>query len=173
MALVLCVVGFGFNLYQVITQGVSESYNVFYTVLRYGLLFFVTIALSVILISLLAKSYYSIDDKFLKTHYGFIVSKYEIAKIDKIILDRATEKLTVILSETSYLNIVIQKESYDEFITCLQKANPKIEYQIISEEKPKKWYCLTENMLLVYHKLWGIARHIEKFIKKLKVNARE
>jgi hypothetical protein len=134
VALVLCVVGFGFNLYQVIKVGFSDTSSVVYKAIQYALMFLVTVALFAILVGLLAKSYYEVTDKQLNTHFGFIVSKYEISKIEKIVLERATNKLTVIFTETLYINIVIAKDSYDDFISAILAAKPAVEYEILSED---------------------------------------
>jgi hypothetical protein len=142
VALALCIVGFGINLYQVIVVGLNDSYNIYYTLIRYILMFAVTITLFAILVSLLISSFYSIEDKTLKTHFGFIVSKYDIESIDSITLDRANNKLNVIFSQTQMLSIVIKEQSYDDFIEVLLACKPTIDYEIISltndDKKDKK-----------------------------------
>jgi hypothetical protein len=142
VALAVCLFGFAYNVYQVCTVGLSDTTRVVYKVIQYALMFFVTIALFAILVGLLASSYYAITDKQLKTHFGFIVSKYEISKIEKIVLDRASGKLTVLFSETLFINIVIKKDSYDDFVSAILKVKPTIEYEILSKDStdptPKK-----------------------------------
>jgi hypothetical protein len=142
-AMLLCVAGFGLNLYQVIVHG-EENFqaNQFYTILRYGILFLVTVLLFVILVSLLIKSCYTVSDKYLKSYFGFIISKYEIKNIEKVMLERSTDKLTVLFKDNQYVNIVIAKGEYEDFVNALLAVKSGIAYEILSKEpddfKPKK-----------------------------------
>ena len=128
--LVLCVLGFGVNLYYCITNGVSHAADPVYPIMQYVLMFFVTVVLFALLLSILVNSAYVIDGKFFKTRFGFITSKYNVEKIENVTLDRKTNKLTVTFTSGEFIVIVVKQEWYDEFITALLMANPKIEYTI-------------------------------------------
>jgi len=130
-ALVLCAAGFAVNLTFLIKDGISVSQPV-YAVLRYALMFFVTIALAAIIISIMASSAYIIDGKTFKTKFGFIVSKYDVDKIDSVVLDRKSGKLTVTFENDEFIVIVVKQEWYNDFIENLIKANTDIEYSIVS-----------------------------------------
>jgi hypothetical protein len=138
VGMVLCIVGFGLNLYLTISKGVSSAADPVYPILQYTLMFFVTIVLFVILVTILVSSYYAIDDKTFTTCFGLIKSKYPIDEIDVITLDRKTNKLSVTFLNGSYIIIVVKEEWYNQFIESLLAANPKIEYAINSEENEKK-----------------------------------
>ena len=141
--LALAAVAFGLNVFAVFTEHISESAIPAFDIIRYILLFAVSVAMFIILISLLTSSYYSVDEKTLKTSFGVIKSKYELENVDSVILDRTTNKLSVYFKNESFIVIVVKPEWYDEFITAILEANPKIDYSIKSKEnspddEPKK-----------------------------------
>ena len=135
LAMVLCVVGFGVNLYYCITNGTRHAADPVYPIMQYVLMFFVTVVLFVLLLSIMLRSAYVIDGKFFKTRFGFITSKYDVEKIENITLDRKTNKLTVTFSGGEFIVVVVKQEWYEEFITALLLANPSIKYDIISLDK--------------------------------------
>ena len=130
----LSVAAFGLNIYLVASQGLSNAVNPVYPILQYSLMFLVSVLLFVILLSLLISSYYSVGDGYLKTSFGIIKSKYNLSNAEKIILDRATNKLAVYFKDSSFMMIVVKKEWQDDFISEILKNNPEIEYTINSIE---------------------------------------
>ena len=130
----LCFVGLGINIYSILTSNINESANIIYPIIQYSLMFLIPIVLLVLLISLVLSSYYSIDDKTLKTSFGIIKSKYDIKEIQTVILDRTNNKLSVYLRDNVFFVIVVKEEWYEDFIDTLCKANPQIEYTIRSKE---------------------------------------
>jgi hypothetical protein len=132
--LALAVVGFIVSVINLITGDASTSKNLVYPIIQYTLLFLIPIAFAVILISLLISSYYSIDDKILKTSFGFIKSSYKIDEITCIVLDRKTNKLSVFFGDTTFIVINVNEDWYEDFINTLLEKNPKIEYTINSKE---------------------------------------
>ena len=134
LGMVLCVVGFGINLFYCITNGASHAADPVYPIMQYVLMFFVTVVLFVLLLSIMVRSAYVIDGKYFKTRFGFIVSKYDVEKIENITLDRKTDKLTVTFKSGEFIVIVVRQDWYEEFVTALLLANPKIEYKINSLE---------------------------------------
>ena len=101
-------------------------------------MFFATTVLFAILVSVLVNSAYVIDGKKFKTKFGFIVSKYDVEDIETAVLDRKTDKLAVTFKNGNYIVIVVKQDWYEDFITALLVANPKIEYTINSlENKPE------------------------------------
>lgn len=130
----LCFVGLGINIYSIIAADLKSSTNIIYPIIQYTLLFLIPIVLLVLLISLLLSSYYSIDNKTLKTSFGIIKSNYDINEITTVMLDRTNNKLSVFLKNNSFFVIVVKEEWYEEFIDTLCKANPSIEYTINSAD---------------------------------------
>lgn len=138
IGIALCFVGLGINIYSIATANIGEVANLIYPIIQYSLMFLIPIVLLVLLISLIFSSYYSIDDKTLKTSFGIIKSKYDINEITTVVLDRTTNKLSVFLKNNSFFVIVVKEKWYEEFIDTLCKANPSIEYSIRSKENDEK-----------------------------------
>lgn len=139
----LAAVAFGITLFNVCTGSYLDSANIVYPAIGYAAMFLVSVLLFVILISLIISSYYSVEGKTLKTSFGIIKSKFDIEKIDRIVLDRQTDKLAVHFDDTTFIMIVVKPEWYEDFISEIIKANPKIEYSINSkinspDDKTKK-----------------------------------
>lgn len=134
LGIAISVAGFTVNLVMCITHGISSAADPVYPILQYSLLFFVTVALFAILVSVLINSSYVIDGNKFKTCFGFIVSKYDLNDIEEVVLDRKTNKLCVNFSNGNYIIIVVKQDWYDDFIKALLEANPKIEYSINSLE---------------------------------------
>lgn len=130
----LSVLVIGLTTYYVVVSNIGTAVNIVYPILQYSLMYLVSILLCIILISLLVSSYYSIDGKVFKTSFGIIKSKFDVEKIERVILDRTTNKLAVYFDENTFIMIVVKEEWYEDFINSLLKANPKIEYTINSKE---------------------------------------
>lgn len=137
LGMVACVAGFAVTLWQCLTQGTGMTNIPALTIIRYILMFFVTVVLFVILLSLLISSYYAVDKEHIKTKFGFITSKYNINDIDVITLDRNTNKLTVTFKDESFIVIVVKEEWYNDFVQAILDAKPAIEYSIISKTGEK------------------------------------
>lgn len=131
-AIALSAAGFGITTWRLISNRSTYVATPFYNIMTYVLMYLITVALIVICVSVLLKSQYVIDGKTFKTRFGFIVSKYDVEKIDCVTLDRKTNKLTVTFSSGEFIVVVVKQEWYDEFITELLLANPKIEYTVNS-----------------------------------------
>ena len=136
IGIALSVAAFGLNTYFVFADGIDEAANAFYPILRYVLMCFVSVAAFVLLLSLILSSYYQIKDKKFKTSFGIIKSKYDINKIETVLLDRTTNKLSVYFNDKVFIVIVVKEDWYDEFIDALCSANRNIEFSINSKEKP-------------------------------------
>ncbi|MBE7088364.1 MAG: hypothetical protein E7370_02410 [Clostridiales bacterium] len=146
VALILCAVGFGITLYQVIRYGLASAPNPEYKIIQYVLMFAVSVALAVILVSILKNSYYAVDDKYFTTCFGLIKSKFEIEKVQTILLDTKLNKLSVyfkgeikdgVETEGQFIVIVVNEEWYNDFVTAILKVNPTIEYRISCNEDDK------------------------------------
>ena len=136
--MVLCAAGFALNLYQCIRYGIASAADPVYPIIQYTTMFIVTVALFAILLSVLIFSAYIVDDKYFRTRFGFIVSKYDVKKIECITLDRKTNKLAVTFDDDIYIVVVVKEEWYEDFVQALLKVNPAIEYEIKSLENDKK-----------------------------------
>lgn len=135
VGIALSVAGFGVNLYYCIANGINGAADPVYPILQYVLMFAVTVVLCVLLISIISSSYYIVDEKYFKTQFGLIVSKYDVQSIESVVNDRKTGKLTVTFADETYIVIVVKQEWYEDFIEALLAANEKIEYSVISLDK--------------------------------------
>ena len=133
IGIVFCFVGLGLNIFSIITSDIKQSANIIYPIIQYTLMFLIPTVLLVLLVSLLFSSYYSVDDKYLKTSFGIIKSKYSLTDIETIMLDRTNNKLSVYMQNENFFVIVVKEDWYEDFIETLCKANPKIEYTIRSK----------------------------------------
>jgi len=134
VGIALSVAAFALNTYFVIAEGTGSAANAFYPILRYVLMYFVSVAAFVLLVSIIASSYYAVTGTKFKTSFGIIKSTYDIEKIESVVLDRKTKKLCVYFEDKNFIVIVVKEEWYEEFISELLKANGKIEYTINSKE---------------------------------------
>ena len=134
IGIALCVVGMGINVLTIATSDIASEANPVYRIIQYVLMFLIPVVLLIILISLLTSSYYAIDGKTLKTSFGIIKSKYDITKIETVLLDRTTNKLSVYFNDNNFIVIVVKEDWYDDFIDALCKANTNIEFSIKSKE---------------------------------------
>ena len=134
VGMALCGVGFGVNLFYCIKNGARHAADPVYPILQYVLMFFVTVLLFTLLLSILLGSAYVVDGKIFKTKFGFIVSKYDVEKMTEVNLDRKTNKLTVHFESGEFIVIVVRQDWYENFIDAILEANPKIEYTVTSLE---------------------------------------
>ena len=134
IAIVLSFIGFGLTTWRVIVNGVKLASDPVYNILTYCLSYFVTVALLVLCTGILLNSRYVLNGTTFKTQFGFIVSKYDVNKIDEVTLNRKTNKLTVTFESGEFMVIVVKQTWYEEFINALLEANPKINYSVISLE---------------------------------------
>ncbi len=135
LGIALCVVGFGTNIYFLIVNDISSTTNPIYYIIRYVLMFFIPALCLVLLVGLLISSYYYVDEKTLTTSFGIIKSKYDISEIQTIVLDRTTNKLTLVFKNENFIVIVVKEEWYDEFTAALCRANTDIDFSIKSRER--------------------------------------
>lgn len=134
LGIALAAAAFGVTLFNVLSGEYKSAPNIAYPIIGFAAMFFVSVLLFVILISFLVSSYYAVGNGTLKTSFGIIKSKFSTDDIESIILDRATDKLTVNFSSGTFMVIVVKPDWYEDFITELLKYNSKIEYTIKSVE---------------------------------------
>ena len=133
VAMVFGAAVFAITLWQVIDFGLEHSAIQAATIVRYVLQFFVSVSLFVIALLFFTSSYYAVDGKKLKTSLGFLKSSYNIEKIDTVLLDRTTGKLSVMFEDESCINVVIESEKYEQFVQSILDVKPSIEYSIKSK----------------------------------------
>ncbi len=128
--MVFCTVGIVFSIVQIINHGIID----FYDILKYPFLILISIFCTALVLAILIKSQYIIDQQYLTSQFGFIKSKFDVKKITAIILDTDTNKLTVNCGEEFFI-ISLDKEWNEAFVRDLLAVNPHIDYSFTFSEK--------------------------------------
>ncbi|MDE6355887.1 MAG: hypothetical protein K2L67_01455 [Clostridia bacterium] len=136
LGLALAVAAAGVNTYLLITNGTASAADPTIKIIQYAAMYFAAALLATVLTSLLISTYYFVDEKSKKlvTCFGIIKTKYDIEKIESVLLDRNTKKLSVFFSESQFIVIVVKEEWYEDFVAALLKVKPSIEFSINSKE---------------------------------------
>jgi hypothetical protein len=138
IGIVLCAVCFALTSWQFVefVIGVRGDISSVWEWIKYILLYFVSVFLSLLLIAMLIRSRYIITEKRLITQFGIIFSKYEIKKIRSVCLVSGTKKLNVYFDDfkSRFITIVVKEEWYDDFIKTLTSINEKIEFDFTDPE---------------------------------------
>lgn len=131
--LILSAAGISVSAYNLAKTGV-HSFN---DALKYPFLILVSAALAVLLIALLIRSRYIVDDRFFTTQFGLIKSRCEISQITSIVLDRDTKKLYVYTGEETAFVPSVPFSQNENLVRALLKRNPDIDYSYtVRENKP-------------------------------------
>lgn len=132
-AILVSLAAIAIAVYNIWRNGI-HSFN---DVLKYPFLILVGLALLVIVVALLIRSRYIVDDKYFVTQFGLIKSRCELKKITSVMLDRDTYKLTVYMNDDSYSVISVQSAWNEDFVRALLKGNPDIDYSYtVRENRP-------------------------------------
>ena len=138
IGIVLCAVCFALTSWQFVefVIGVRGDISSVWEWIKYILLYFVSVFLSLLLIAMLIRSRYIITERRLITQFGLIFSKYEIKKIRSVCLVSGTKKLNVYFDDfkSRFITIVVKEEWYDDFIKTLTSINEKIEFDFTDPE---------------------------------------
>ncbi len=128
--LVLCLAGIGVSVYRLITFGVHG----FTEALQSPFLIAVCVFCIVLVISILMKSQYAVDDTHYFVQFGLIKSKFPIKDITSLELNRDAKKLTVFVGE-QFSVLTLNEKWQDEFIAALREVKPEIEFTFTLSEK--------------------------------------
>ena len=128
--MVFCTAGIIFSILQIIHHGIVD----FSDVLKYPFLILISVFCIALVIAILVKSQYVINQNHLTSQFGFIKSKFDIKKITAVILDTDTNKLTVHCGEEFFI-ISLDKEWNEAFVRDLLAVNPHIDYSFTVSEK--------------------------------------
>lgn len=131
--LLFCAAGIVFSIYRIATLGITNMNDV----LKYPFLILVSLFCIALVIGILVKSQYIIDETYLISQFGFIKSKFEIKKITSMLLNMDTKKLTVYYGEEFFV-LSLQKDWTEVFARDLLDVNPAIEYSFHYPSEDKK-----------------------------------
>ena len=92
----------------------------------------------VIVISILVRARYLVDEKSLTTQFGFIKSSYSISEFTSLTVDMQTNKLIVYQGENFFV-VGVKPEWRDDLINAILEVKPQIEIDYtLTENKPPK-----------------------------------
>ena len=124
---------FALTLWQVIDFGLRHSAMPAFTIVKYVLMFFVSVALIVIGVLFLTRSFFAVDGKKIKLSFAALPTTYNAEDIDAVVLDRATDRLSIVFKDEKCIFVTISPEKYTDFVQAVLEANPAIEYSIQSK----------------------------------------
>ena len=135
LCLALCVAGIVVTVIRMINFGIAGVLDV----LKYPLLIAVCALCIAIVISILVRTCYMVDEKSLTTQYGFIKSVYPIQEFTSMTLDMQTNKLTIYQGENFFI-LSVNKDWENEFIHAILavKEDLEIDYTLTENKPPKE-----------------------------------
>ena len=129
----LCLGGIGICIYRIAKFGV----NGFTEYLQSPLLIAICLLGIAVVISILVKSEYAVDEQYFYTRFGFIKDKFSIKDITSLLLNTDTNKLTVYFGE-NYTVLAVNPTNNDEIIKAIREVNPNVEFSFtMAENTPK------------------------------------
>lgn len=129
--LALCGVGIGISIWRIVRFGVKDLNDV----IKYPFLIAVCVFCIALMISILVKSQYMVDDEYFTTQYGFIKSKFAIRDVTSIVLDSDVKKLAVRFGE-QYTVVSVSPEWNEALVRALLAVNPSIDYGFTLSDTP-------------------------------------
>ena len=130
LAIILSLGGNALTVYRIIKIGFTS----FTVGVQHVVMLIVCVALLVVFISLLIRSYYKITDKEIILKFGVIKSVFKIEEITSVHLFTKTNKLVVYFKNETYTVIVVKENWHKDFIDDLLSKNDKIVYDVSYEE---------------------------------------
>ncbi len=122
------------SVYRIITEGLGD----FNKVLQSPFLILICLFCATVIISILVKSEFIVENGELITRFGFIKSRLNLSTVTSMEHDRGTHKLTVYCGE-EYTVFTLKKEWEDDIVHEICSVNKEIELSFtMTENKPPK-----------------------------------
>jgi hypothetical protein len=122
------------SVYRIIAEGIED----FTKALQSPFLILICLFCATVIISILVKSEFIVENGELITRYGIIKSRLPIATITSMEHDRPAHKLTVYCGE-EYTVFTLKQEWEDELVRELCAVNPDIDFSFaLTENTPPK-----------------------------------
>lgn len=135
VALVVCAAAIAVSVYRMVRNGGIHGFN---DVLKFPFLIAVALFGAILVVALLIRADYVVDDRYLTSRFGLVKSKCAVKDVTSVVLDTETNKLTVYMGE-AFSVISVQPKWNEEFVRALLKVNPDIDYSYtVTENKPEK-----------------------------------
>lgn len=120
----LCIISAGVSVWRIIQYGV----NGFTDVIKYPFLIAICLFGVVLVICIMAKSQYLVDDTYLVLQYGFIKSRFKASEITSIVQDTDKKKLQIYFGQEQFIAVNVHPDWFEELVRALLKINPTIDY---------------------------------------------
>ena len=128
---ILCATGVGLSIWRIIKFGV----NSFNDVIKYPFLIGVCLFCIALMIALLIKSQYVVDDTYFYTQYGFIKSRFTIKDVSALVYNTDEKKLTVQFGE-EYTVVSVDPVWQEELVRAFLAVKPEIDYSFTLTQVP-------------------------------------
>ncbi len=126
----MCAVGIGLSVYRIITFGIHG----FTDTLQSPFLIAICLFCIALVMAILIKSQYVVNDTHYIVQYGFIKSKFAIKDITSLELNTTTKKLTIFVGE-QYSVLTLNEKWQDEFIAAVRAVKPEIDFTFTLADK--------------------------------------
>ena len=134
LALLLCAAGIGMSVYRIVTEGIED----FTKALQSPFLILICLFCAAVILSIMIKSEYIVENGELITRFGFIKSRLPLATVTSMEHDRTKHKLTV-YCDNEYTVVTLKAEWEDDLVHAICVANPNIDFSFtMTENKPPK-----------------------------------
>lgn len=120
----LCGAGIVVTVFRIVRNGGLHGFTDY---LKFPFLILVCVFCIVLMICLLVKSQYVVNETHLTTQFGFIKSKFPLKDFTAMELDRDEHKL-IVYSGENYMVIKVCAEWQDDFASELLKKNPDVQF---------------------------------------------
>ncbi len=134
LGVALCLASFGLTTWY-FTDFIKGDISSAYEWIKYVLLYGVSVAGTVIFLSILIRSEYLLTAQKLRIRFGVIVSSYDLKSIRSVKHLRGSDKLAVYFERDKYMMIVVNPSWYDDFVKSLLERNPKIGFDFVTAEE--------------------------------------
>ncbi len=127
----LCLAGVGASIYRIASGSVATDYDwIGVCVMIFACLFLVAL-----IISMLIRSVYVVDEKYFTLWLGFIRTRYELKQINSVHLFEGAGRLVVYYKDNGYAAVVIKRDEFDDFIQTVTKFCDKIGFSYSTAEE--------------------------------------
>ncbi|MBQ3505594.1 MAG: hypothetical protein IJA89_02350 [Clostridia bacterium] len=129
----LCAAGVGISVWRIARFGIGG----FSDALKSPFLIAICLFCIVLVISILVKSQYAVDDQNLITQYGFVKSKFAVKDMTSMVLNTETQKLSVYFGE-QFTVLSTSQDWNEQLVRAILKINPNIDYSFTLTDTPQK-----------------------------------
>ena len=131
--ILLCSAGIGVSIWRITQNEVKRLGDM----LKSPFLIAICVFCIVLMISVLIRSRYILNNEEFIAQFGFIKSKYAVKDFTSVTLDTDTRKLAVYMGENFFI-LVIDPAQNNDFVQALRKVNPNVEFNFTLAEKKEE-----------------------------------